>query len=366
MSSTWGERLKISIFGGSHSRGIGVTVSGLPAGEKIDMEQVLLQMSRRAPGSDPTATARKEADFPEILCGMSPEGILHGDPVSAVIFNSSQHSSDYKGLDITPRPGHADFSAFVKYNGYNEISGGGHFSGRLTAPLVFAGALCRQILKKRGIFIGAHASEIGGVCDEPFDYANIDLTELERLSSEFFPVRSAETKEKMREKIAEKKSAGDSVGGVITCAVAGLPAGVGDPMFDGCENLIASIVFGIPAVKGVSFGAGFGVAGLCGSENNDPWYYDESGNVKSKTNNAGGILGGITTGMPLVFHAAIKPTPSIGMEQDTIYLDKKTEAILAVKGRHDPCIVPRAIPVVEAAAAVAVTELLLREGRLSV
>lgn len=363
MSSTWGERVRISIFGGSHTKGIGVSVDGLPAGHEIDMEQVLVQMRRRAPGQDSTATKRKEEDVPEILCGISPQGFLSGDPVSAVIYNTDQRSRDYQRLDITPRPGHADYPAHVKYNGFNDIRGGGHFSGRLTAPLVFAGALCRQILEKHGITIGAHAYRIGSVNDKPFDALTVCAEELNTLNGMYFSVCDAQAGLQMKEEIVQAKSNGDSVGGIIECAAVGLEAGLGAPMFDGVENLISSIVFGIPAIKGIEFGAGFSVAGMKGSENNDPYYYEDSV-VKTKTNHAGGILGGITTGMPLLFRVALKPTSSIAKQQDTVDLETGTQEKLIVRGRHDPCVLPRAIPVVEAAAAIALTELLLREGRL--
>lgn len=361
MSSTWGERLRISIFGGSHSNAIGVTVDGLPAGRRIDMEQVLLQMRRRAPGQDSTATERKEADIPEILCGLSEEGVLFGEPVCAMIRNTDQRSRDYQRLDITPRPGHADYPAHVKYGGHNDIRGGGHFSGRLTAPLVFAGALCRQVLHTKGIVIGAHAAAIGSTADIPFDLVNIDAAELETLNQEYFSVRSPQAKEKMYAEITEKKIAGDSLGGIIECAATGLPAGLGTPMFGGVENLISSIVFGIPAMKGIEFGAGFSVANMTGSENNDAYYY-ENDIVKTRTNHTGGILGGITTGMPLLFRVAVKPTASIATVQETVNLENRERENLIVRGRHDPCILPRAIPVVEAAAAIAILELMLREG----
>lgn len=361
MSSIWGERIQISVFGGSHTGGIGVTINGLPAGYSIDMEQVTKQLQRRAPGQDLTATTRKETDMPEFLCGISPDGVLCGDPVCAVIRNTNQISQHYQRLDITPRPGHADYPAHVKYGGHNDIRGGGHFSGRLTAPLVLAGAICRQLLEKKGIVIGAHAAAIGPVKSKLFDPVDIDPAELNRLNQEYFAVRSAALREEMKAAIMEKKSVGDSLGGIIECAAVGLPAGLGEPIFEGVENSIASIVFGIPAIKGIEFGAGFSVAGMTGSENNDSYYY-ENNQVKTRTNHAGGILGGITTGMPLVFRVAVKPTASIAKQQNTVNLETHTDDLLLVHGRHDPCILPRAIPVVEAAAAVAITELMLREG----
>lgn len=363
MSSTWGERIKISIFGGSHTQAIGVNIDGLPAGEKIDWEQVLAQMARRAPGQDPTATTRREADEPRVLCGLL-DGVTTGAPLCATIENTSQRSKDYESLRRLPRPGHADYTAYLRYQGHNDIRGGGHFSGRLTAPLVFAGAVARQVLAKRGVGAAAHVAEVAGVADTPFDPVDIPRELLERLNQEYFPVIDPAAREAMREKIEAARMAQDSVGGVVECVVAGLPAGAGNPMFGGAENLFASLLFGIPAVKGVEFGAGFSAAGLRGSQNNDPFYYDENGQVKTRTNHAGGILGGITTGMPLVFRAAFKPTPSISLEQDTIDLPARENGKLAITGRHDPCIVPRAAPVVEAAACIASLELLAQSGLL--
>lgn len=364
MSSMWGEKIRISIFGGSHTEAIGVTVDGLPAGEKINMEEILAQMSRRAPGQDPTATTRKEADAPRVLCGLL-SGVTTGAPLTAVIENTSQRSRDYENLRIMPRPGHADYTAAIKYGGCNDVRGGGHFSGRLTAPLVFAGAVAQQLLARRKITIGSHVVSVSsGKADEPFDPVNLSPDLLNRLNQEYFPVIDPEAKASMREEIEKARKEKDSVGGIVECAVLGMPAGAGEPMFGGAENLFASILFGIPAVKGVDFGAGFSAAYLKGSENNDSFYYDADGKVKTRTNRSGGILGGITNGMPLVFQAAFKPTPSIGKEQDTVDLYAKKNAKLVIEGRHDPCIVPRAAPVVEAAACIASLELLARSGML--
>ncbi len=364
MSSMWGERIRLSIFGGSHTEAIGVTMDGLPAGEPISMEGVLEQMARRAPGQDPTATARKEADAPKVLCGLL-NGVTTGAPLTAVIENTSQHSKDYENLRVKPRPGHADYIAAIKYGGHNDVRGGGHFSGRLTAPLVFSGAVARQILERKGIVVGSHVVNVGKSSgDTPFDPIGVSPELLSGLNREYFPVIDSEAKKAMRREIESARLDSDSVGGTVECAVVGMPAGAGEPMFGGVENVISSIVYGIPAVKGIGFGAGFSSAYLRGSENNDPFYYDESGVVRTKTNRAGGILGGITTGMPIVFQVAFKPTPSIGKEQDTVDLQKKENTKLTVEGRHDPCIVPRAAPVVEAAACIACLELLARSGML--
>lgn len=356
MSSTFGDKIKIFVFGESHGNGIGVVIDGLPAGEKIDLDKVYAQMARRAPGRDKTATARKESDIPNILSGMLGD-TLTGAPLCAVIENTNTRSADYGNLLAAPRPGHSDYAAYVKYSGANDIRGGGHFSGRITAPIVFAGAVCRQLLEKKGVKIAAHIKSIGGVNDDSFDPTNIGSELMDRLSGSSFSLINTEAEEKMRAEVESAKAELDSVGGVIECAVTGLGAGFGDPMFDGVEGVIAKAVFGVPAVKGIEFGAGFESARLRGSQNNDPFRM-ENGKVVTETNNCGGILGGITDGMPIVFRAAIKPTPSIAQRQRTVNLQKAQNAELEIKGRHDPCIVPRAVPVIEAAAAIAIINLI--------
>lgn len=359
MSSNFGEKVKITIFGQSHSEAIGVVIDGLPVGEEIDMEQVQQFMERRAPGRNAYSTPRKEGDVPRVVSGLF-EGKTCGAPICAIIENTNTRSKDYDKLKDLPRPGHADFTAWVKYDGYNDHRGGGHFSGRLTAPLCFAGAVCKQILERKGIHVGAHILSIKGVKDTPFDAVHIAAEALQAVTAKAFPVQEDAAGEAMQAAIAAAKKKGDSVGGIIECAVTGLPVGVGEPMFDGLESRLAAAVFAIPAVKGVEFGAGFGVADLFGSENNDDFIYLADGTVETKTNNHGGSLGGISSGMPLVFRAAFKPTPSISREQDTISISKRENDKLAVVGRHDPCIVPRAVPCVEAAAAVAILDLLCR------
>ena len=358
MSSDFGKKVKIQIFGQSHSEAIGVVMDGLPAGEEIDLDEVQKFMERRAPGRNAYSTPRKEADLPRVVSGLF-EGKTCGAPVCAIIENTNTRSKDYDKLKDLPRPGHADFTAWVKYNGYNDHRGGGHFSGRLTAPLCFAGAVCKQILERKGIHVGAHILSIKGVKDVPFDAVEIDAETLKAVAGKAFPVQNDAAGEEMQAVIAAAKEKGDSVGGIVECAITGLPVGVGEPMFDGLESVLAQAIFAIPAVKGVEFGAGFGVAELFGSENNDDFIYEE-GMVKTKANNHGGSLGGISSGMPMVFRAAFKPTPSISMEQDTISISKRENDRLAIQGRHDPCIVPRAVPVVEAAAAVAILDLLCR------
>ena len=329
MSSSYGDNFRISIFGESHAAAIGVTIEGLPAGSPIDSGKIQEFLERRAPGRDAFSTSRREADEPEFMCGVK-NGIATGAPITAIIRNSDMRSKDYANLANIPRPGHADYPADVKFAGHQDRAGGGHFSGRLTAPLCIAGSIALQQIERLGVSVSARAVRIGGETD---------------------PSR-------MKVAIAVARDAGDSVGGVVEAEVRGLPAGIGDPMFGGLENRIAQIVFGIPAVKGIEFGEGFAVADLKGSENNDP-YGIVDGKVVPLTNHAGGILGGISTGAPVVFRVAFKPTPSIAKEQDSVDLEKMGPAKLVVKGRHDPCVVLRAVPCVEAAAAIAVYDAVL-------
>lgn len=362
MSSTWGNNIKISIFGESHGVGIGVVIDGLPAGEKIDFDEVQFQMNRRAPGQDNTSTPRREEDMPEVCAGILND-ITTGAPLCAVIENANTRSVDYDKLQRLPRPGHADYTAAVRYNGYNDVRGGGHFSGRLTAPLTFAGSICRQILARRGITIGAHIYAIGNIYDIPFDPVDVNAEQLTELQNHFFALNKPETEASMRRMIDEARMDRDSVGGIIEAAAVGVPAGIGSPMFNGVENTLASIIYGVPAVKGVEFGAGFDIVRMRGSEANDP--YKIMGNrVITTSNNNGGILGGISNGMPILLRAAIKPTPSISQEQHTVDLKEGRDAILTVGGRHDPCIVPRALPVIESAMAIGITDLMKEVGKL--
>ena len=358
MSFSWGETVKISIFGQSHADAIGVTVEGLPAGESIDRAELERFLLRRAPGRSELATARREEDRPKILCGLL-NGKTCGSPLTAVIENTDVRSADYDSLRDVPRPGHADYPAFVKYGGAADMRGGGSFSGRMTAPLCVAGGVCLQLLRRRGVEVTAHIAEIAGVQDESFDPLGIAPVTMARLREAELPVLNKAQGEAMRTAILEAKAAGDSVGGVVECLVQGLPAGFGGPLFEGLDGKIASILFAIPAVKGVEFGAGFGAARLRGSGNNDA-YTVADGRIVTETNFAGGILGGISTGMPLLFRAAFKPTPSIAGEQKSVRLSTMEETTIRIAGRHDPCIVPRAVPVVEAAAAIAVLDVLLK------
>lgn len=356
MSSEFGKLLKVSVFGQSHGTAIGVVMDGLPAGEEIDLSELQRFLDRRRPGKSPLSTARNEGDVPEFLSGLE-DGRTCGAPLCAVIRNSDQHSKDYAELADKPRPGHADYTAWVKWKGQADMRGGGHFSGRLTAPLCIAGGIARQILARRGIYVGAHLDSVGTVCDEHFPlYPTKEL--FEELAGKPFPVLDDTAGARMQDAILAAKNALDSVGGVVECAAVGLPAGLGDPMFDGVENRLAAAIFGIPAVKGVEFGMGFAASARRGSENNDAFTV-EDGAISAETNHAGGILGGITTGMPIVLRAAFKPTPSIAREQRTVSLSRMENTDLQIHGRHDPCIAHRAVPVVEAVTATVLLDLLL-------
>lgn len=358
MSCNFGNNIKITIFGQSHSEAIGVVIDGLPAGFKIDTEKTAAFMARRAPGQNDLSTPRKEADEIKILSG-AVDNITCGAPLCAVIENTNTRSGDYDKLRILPRPSHSDFAAMMKHNGFNDICGGGNFSGRLTAPLCFAGAVCMQMLEEKGIFIGAHITSIGKVNGKRFDPVNVSKNDFDFLAKKAFPVIDEKHGEYMRKEIYSAKENGDSVGGTIECAIVGMPVGIGDPIFDGIENRISSAVFGIPAIKGVEFGSGFDGAKMLGSENNDN-FISVDGKIKTATNNHGGILGGISSGMPIIFRCAVKPTPSIGREQQSVNTETGKEEPLVIGGRHDPCIVPRAVPCVEAAAAIVIADYLLR------
>ena len=353
MSSTYGENIKLTIFGQSHSPAIGVTIDGIPAGEKIDYEELERFMARRAPGKNEYSTQRRESDRPEILCGIK-DGATCGAPITAIIRNSDARSADYEEIRHVPRPGHADYTAELKYGGCQDPAGGGHFSGRLTAPMCIAGGICCQILEREGINIISRIVSIGNVID--------DSELIYSTAEKSFPAVSDEIGEEMKKAIAEAKEQGDSLGGVVECKITGLPVGLGDPMFNGMENRIAAIVFGIPAVKGLEFGDGFASARLRGSDNNDAFHI-AGGKITTLTNHSGGILGGITNGMPLIFRASFKPTPSIAKEQQSVDLKTGQNTTITIPGRHDPCIVPRAVPVIEAAASIAVYDAYLNRKK---
>lgn len=369
MSFTYGKNLKIQVFGQSHAAAIGVVMDGLPAGEAMDLAAVAAFMARRAPGKSPLATARKEADVPEVLCGLA-DGHTVGAPLAAVIRNTDARSADYASLTggaagtgaapalRVPRPGHSDYPAWVRTGGAADIRGGGAFSGRLTAPLCFAGGVARQLLARRGVQVYAHIASVGGVCDALPDFCHPDAAALAAVQEKAFPVLDDTVGEAMKARIAAAQAQGDSVGGSIRCIVTGLPAGLGAHMFDGVENRISAAVFGIPGVRGIEFGSGFAGCEGCGTQFNDP-YMMENGAVRTAKNDAGGVLGGSTTGMPLVFRLAMRPTPTVAQPQHSVDLAAGENTTLTAAGRHDPCILPRAVPAVEAVAALAVLDLLL-------
>ena len=356
VSSEFGRILKVSVFGQSHGKAIGVVMDGLPAGEEIDLEELQRFLDRRRPGKNPLSTARREGDVPEFLSGLE-NGKTCGAPLCPVIRNTDRRSGDYSELQDKPRPGHADYTAAVKWAGQADMRGGGHFSGRLTAPLCVAGGIARQILARRGVHVGAHLFSVGHAQDMLFPlHPTPEL--FAAVAARPLPVLNDHAIETMETAILAARESLDSVGGTIECAAIGLPAGLGDPMFAGVENRLAAALFGIPAVKGVEFGEGFHAAVLRGSENNDAFTV-ENGLVRTETNHAGGILGGITTGMPLILRVAVKPTPSIGRPQKTVSLSAGERAELTIHGRHDPCIAHRAVPVVEAVTAAVLLDLLL-------
>ena len=353
MSSFYGQQLKVALFGQSHGEAIGVTLDGFPAGMIIDMDRLSREMARRAPGQSALTTARREPDVPEILSGVL-NGVTTGQPLTAIIRNTNTRSQDYgDGVDLV-RPGHADYTGHVRYFGFEDWRGGGHFSARLTAPLVFAGALCSQYLAAQGVEIVSHIQQLGEIHDASFlEVGGVDAPALKAAQ---LPTLIPEKAAEMEAAILAAKAAQDSVGGVIECMVTGLPAGLGAPFFDSVESQLAHVLFSVPAVKGVSFGAGFGFASLKGSEANDPWRMD-GGRVVTQGNNCGGVLGGVTNGMPVIFRCCVRATPSIGQMQHTVSLKTGTDAEISVRGRHDPCVLPRAVPVVEAVTAIALMDM---------
>lgn len=357
MGSVWGNSLKISIFGESHGGGIGCVIDGYPSGVAFDEAFILTEMARRAPGKNAQSTPRKESDLPKILSGIY-NGKTSGTPISAVIENSDTRSGDYANLLVQPRPGHADYTGSIRYKGFNDPRGGGHFSGRLTAPLTFAGALCKLFLKEKGITIGSHIQSIGQIMDTPFDDVSVSKEQLDALRKKPYPVINQKAQESMLSAIEHARLKQDSIGGIIECAVIGLPAGLGSPMLCSVESRLSSMLFSVPAVKGVEFGAGFSIASMYGSEANDAFCL-ENEQICTETNNNGGVLGGITSGMPIIVRTAIKPTPSISIGQQTLNLQNSEQSMLSIHGRHDPCIVTRAAPVIEAACAIAITDLWL-------
>ena len=357
MSGIYGMNIKMAIYGESHGVSIGLVIDGVPPGLKLDLEQIEKEMARRAPGKNQLSTQRKESDSFAIQSGFF-EGYTTGTPMCVVIKNSDQHSKDYSILKDKMRPGHADYAGFVRYQGFNDYRGGGHFSGRLTAPLVFMGAVAKQALAQAGILVGAHILQIADIKEENFNPLGIDDKKIAELAGKDFAVMNDAIGEKMQAKILEAKAELNSVGGVIEAMVTNVPAGLGAPYFDSVESRLSHALFSVPAVKGVEFGDGFGISAMTGAEANDQLHYEE-GKVVAETNHNGGITGGITNGMPVIFRVAIKPTPSISREQKTISLQEKCDTILTIVGRHDPCIVQRAVPVIEAVTAWTMWDLLL-------
>lgn len=354
MSGVWGNNIKYSIFGESHGNALGIVISNLPSGIKLDLELIKKEMQRRAPGSSDLVTPRKEEDNFEILSGYFEEKTT-GTPLCAIIRNKNTISKDYNNLRYAMRPGHADYSGKIKYGGFNDFRGSGHFSGRITASLVFAGAIAKQLLAEKGIKIISHVHSIHTIKDKQFNLADISDEEIRLLNSKAFPVLDSAAAEKMTQCILEAKENKDSVGGVVECAIINCPAGLGDPFFDSIESSLAHLLFSVPAVKGVEFGLGFPIVELYGSSANDSFFIEE-GRIKTSTNNNGGINGGITNGMPIVFRCAIKPTSSISKPQSTVDIVKMENTTLTVEGRHDPCIVPRVLPVIEAVSAMAILD----------
>lgn len=350
MSSIFnGCALRLSVFGQSHSEAIGMTLDGIPAGIPLDLDQLQSFLNRRAPGQNDWSTPRKEEDRLEFLAGLK-DGKTCGAPITAIIRNHNTRGKDYEQFRVLPRPGHADYTANLKYSGFQDYYGGGHFSGRLTAPLCMAGGILKQMLAQKGIECDARILRIGSIVDHSVFVNSV--------AEKDFPVVSDEISESMKSLIADARAEGDSVGGVIECVIRNLPGGLGEPMFDGVENRIAQLAFAVPAVKGIEFGSGFKAAETRGSENNDAFTVSE-GRILTETNHSGGILGGITNGMPVVFRVAVKPTPSISRKQKSVNLKTMQEEIIQITGRHDPCIVPRAVPAVEAVGAIAVSDLIL-------
>lgn len=353
-----GKKLRVSVFGQSHAPAIGAVIDGLPAGFRIDREKLEAFLSRRAPGQGTHTTARRETDKPEFLSGLT-EDATCGAPVCAVIRNQDAHSSDYSLFRNQPRPSHADWPAMVKYGESYDIRGGGPFSGRLTAPLCIAGGIALQMLEEKGVFIGAHIQSIGTAdADEEFDPVRLGKKELDQIRKNGFPVLDPDAEEDYLKEIERARKAGDSVGGIVECAAIGMPPGIGGPLFEGLESALSAALFAIPAVRGVEFGDGFGASIAWGSENND-CYTVRDGKIRTKTNHAGGIVGGMTTGMPIILRAAFKPTPSISSAQKTLNLETGEETELSIPGRHDPCVVTRAVPVVEAVTAMVLLDYLL-------
>lgn len=357
MGATYGRNIRMTIFGESHGKGIGLILDGLPPGTPIEEAFIQEEMTRRAPGKNLLSTQRTETDGFILESGVF-EGKATGTPLCVLIPNGNQHSGDYGSLKDKMRPGHADYAGRVRYRGFNDYRGGGHFSGRLTAPLVFAGAVAKTALARQGIAIGAHIRRIGRTEDIPFNPLGEAPERLCKLRCQLLPVLDPDKAAFMEAEIIAAREQRDSVGGSIEVMAVGVPAGVGDPFFDSLESRLSHALFSIPAVKGIEFGAGFELAGMRGSEANDPMAFAD-GRVRTTRNHNGGITGGITNGMPVLFRVVLKPTPSIAQPQHTVDLSTGTDTLLEITGRHDPCIVPRAVPVMEAVTAWTLWDMLL-------
>lgn len=355
MSANWGQHIELSLFGESHGKAIGIVIGHLPAGIRLDMEEIQWNMKRRAPGQNKMSTPRVEKDEVQIMSGVL-DGVTTGAPLCAMIYNQDQHSKDYSLLKECMRPGHSDYPAYVKYKGFHDVRGGGHFSGRLTAPIVFAGSVAKQILRQRGIVVGAHIKSVYDIEDDSFP-VDITADDLIQLTKQQYPTLNPDVFSKMEEVIEKARMNQDSVGGRIECAIVNVPAGLGNPFFDSIESHLSPLLFSIPAVKSVSFGLGEKITQLLGHEANDSYYYNNR-QVKTHTNHNGGITGGISNGMPIVLTVGIKPTPSISLLQETINVKTKENTTLEIKGRHDPCIVLRAAVVVESMAAIGILDMM--------
>ncbi len=358
MTATFGKQFTVTIFGESHGVGIGVVIDGIPAGTELDLEEIAVEMKRRAPGQNVFSTPRKEDDIPEILSGYF-NGRTTGTPLTALIRNTNTKSKDYSSLKSVMRPGQADYPGHERYDGFQDYRGSGHFSGRITAALVFAGAIAKQILAEKGITIGAHVASVKDIVDDALDFQTVTPELLRSFQKQELPLLNQKLAQPIEHLVRQAKADGDSVGGTIECMAIGLPAGIGNPFFDSIESVLAHLLFSVPAVKGVEFGTGFQIAQLYGSQANDAYYYDQAQEVKTKTNHNGGITGGISNGMPIQFKVAVKAPASISQKQETINIEKQENAELEVVGRHDPIIVPRAIPVIEAVTAIGILDLLL-------
>ncbi len=355
MRNTFGNQVSVTLFGESHGECIGAVIDGLSSGIKIDEDFIKSQLSLRRPQGD-ISTARKEADEFKIVSGAF-RGFTTGSPLCIIIPNGDTRSADYgESMDI-PRPSHADYAAHIKYAGFENFCGGGHFSGRITAALVAAGAVVISALKEKGIKIGTHISKCATVSDRGFENLNEDIN---YLNATVFPILDSVKAQDMTDKIKAAKADGDSVGGVLETAILGLEAGIGEPWFDSLEGVLSHAVFSIPGVKGIEFGAGFGISDMLGSEANDAFYMDK-GAVKTRTNNSGGINGGISNGNPIIFRTALRPTPTISKEQESVSLECKTDTVLSAKGRHDPCIVHRARVVVDSITALTLADMLAQK-----